>query len=50
MGDVVYDDGIQLVYYRDELSITEGVTYPLLLLMKAEAAARTNNLSAALAD
>lgn len=50
MGDVVYDDGIQLVYYRDELSITEGVTYPLLLLMKAEAAARINNLSAALAD
>lgn len=50
VGDVVYDDGIQLVYYRDELSITEGVTYPLLLLMKAEAAARTNNLSAALAD
>ena len=47
---MVYDDGIQLVYYRDELSITEGVTYPLLLLMKAEAAARTNNLSAALAD
>lgn len=50
VGDVVYDDGIQLVYYRDELSITEGVTYPLLLLMKAEAAARTNNLSAALAN
>lgn len=47
---MVYDDGIQLVYYRDELSITEGVTYPLLLLMKAEAAARINNLSAALAD
>ena len=50
VGDVVYDDGIQLEYDREQLSVTVGVTYPLLLLMKAEAAARTNNLSDALAD
>ncbi len=50
VGDIVYDDGIQLEYDREQLSVTVGVTYPLLLLMKAEAAARTNNLSDALAD
>lgn len=47
---MVYDDGIQLVYYRDELSITEGVTYPLLLLMKAEAGSSHQQPLCCLAD
>ena len=49
MTNVKYDDGVQMVYFRSaNLSTTESLTYPLLILIKAEAEARTNNLSAAL--
>lgn len=51
VGDVTYDDGIRVSYFRDDLiSTPSGLTYPLLLLMKAEAEARTggSNLNAAL--
>ncbi len=46
-----FDDGVQRYYYRDRKMVaTQGLTYPELLLMKAEANARLNNLSAALSD
>lgn len=45
------DDGVQRYYYRDRKMVgTQGLTYPELLLMKAEANARMNNLAAALTD
>jgi hypothetical protein len=51
VGGVTYDDGIKLRYYRgSKLLINEGLTYPDLLLMRAEAYARTNDLTKALAD
>lgn len=43
------DDGIQKFDYRgNNIKQTAALTYPLLLLMKAEAEARTNKLSEAL--
>ena len=51
VANVKYDDGVRMVYFRSEkLSTTESLTFPLLILIKAEAEARTNNLSAALAS
>ena len=51
VGGVTYSDGITQLYFRGQhLSVTESVTYPLLLLTKAEAEARNNNLSTALSD
>lgn len=45
------NDGIQLMYYRaNKLTRSHGITYPEVLLMRAEAYARTNNLPAALND
>ena len=47
----VYDDGPRLCFIKDEVfSTSQGLTYPLLLLMKAEAKARTSDLSGALSD
>ena len=49
VGDVTYDDGIQISYYRREnMSTTIGLTYPIILLEKAEAEARTGNTTDAL--
>lgn len=49
VGTTKHDDGVRTVYQRGaHLSTTESVTYPLLLIIKAEAEARNNNLSAAL--
>lgn len=46
-----YDDGIQLMYYRaNKIPRSHGITYPEVLLMRAEAYARTNKLTEALAD
>lgn len=51
VGNVEYNDGIRTDYLKyDKMVINQGITYPELLLMRAEAAARTNNLSGALAD
>ena len=48
-GDVTVDDGVQLSDYRTEnMESTQGITFPQLLLEKAEAEARTGNTSAAL--
>lgn len=50
-GTEAYDDGNQVVYERaDNTSTTEALTHPLLLLTKAEAEARTNDLTSALAS
>lgn len=50
-GDVSFDDGNRISYERsDRLSTTSALTYPLLLLMKAEAESRSGKLSEALAD
>lgn len=50
-GGKKYNDGNQLAYYRDDRTLcSEGITYPLLLLMKAEAEARNNSLGEALND
>ncbi|MGO4290316.1 RagB/SusD family nutrient uptake outer membrane protein [Chitinophaga sp. RAB17] len=50
-NNVVYDDGNRIQYYRGSKSnMTAGFTYPELLLMRAEGYARTNQLSAAIAD
>lgn len=46
-----YDDGIVRLYFRgSKININQGITYPELLLMRAEAAARLNKLTDALAD
>jgi hypothetical protein len=51
VGGVTYDDGIKQRYYRgSKLLFNEGLTYPVLLLMRAEAYARTGDLPKALAD
>ncbi|MFD2556465.1 RagB/SusD family nutrient uptake outer membrane protein [Sphingobacterium tabacisoli] len=51
VGGVKHDDGIRTYYYRDnKMTANAGLTYPDLLLMKAEANARLNKLSIALAD
>lgn len=55
---VVYDDGPKLQYFRGEtvsgalprFQMTAGFSYPELLLMRAEAYARTNRLAEAMAD
>ena len=45
------DDGIRLFNYRgSKMMHNAGITYPEVLLMRAEAYARTNQLTAALAD
>lgn len=51
VGNVEHDDGIVVNYYRgSKMTPNQGITYPELLLMKAEANARLNDLSQALAD
>lgn len=51
VANVKYDDGVVTKYYRDSKMLgSQGITYPELLLMKAEAAARLNDLGAALTD
>lgn len=55
---VTYDDGLRLQYFRGEtisgglsrFQMTAGFSFPELLLMRAEAYARTNRLPEALAD
>ncbi|MDF2514801.1 MAG: RagB/SusD family nutrient uptake outer membrane protein [Sphingobacterium sp.] len=50
-GNVRHDDGVRLKYYRDEKMVaSQGMTYPELLLIKAEANARLNQLGQALID
>jgi len=51
VGGVRYNDGIQVHYMKDSKMISNvGLTFPELLLMKAEANARTNKLTQALQD
>ncbi|WP_256006854.1 RagB/SusD family nutrient uptake outer membrane protein [Pedobacter deserti] len=51
VGGIKYDDGIRTLWYRDrKMNSSQGLTYPDLLLMQAEAAARLNDLSTALSD
>lgn len=51
VGGVRHDDGVQVYYYRDsKMAGNQGMTYPELLLIKAEANARLNKLGQALAD
>lgn len=46
-----HNDGIQLMYYRaNKLGSSHGITYPEVLLMRAEANARLGNTSEALID
>jgi starch-binding outer membrane protein, SusD/RagB family len=46
-----YDDGTRVQYYRgNKTKMTEGITYPELLLMRAEGYARTNKLTEAIND
>ncbi|MCF0172118.1 MAG: RagB/SusD family nutrient uptake outer membrane protein, partial [Bacteroidales bacterium] len=49
IGSDKYQDGVVLNYLRDQyMKTTQGMTYPLLLLEKAEAEARTGKTSQAL--
>lgn len=49
VSGVLHSDGIRIVYFRDKnLSTSEAVTYPLLMLMIAEAEARVGNTANAL--
>lgn len=51
VGDTKYDDGVVRQYYQeDKMEMTQGFSYPEVLLMRAEAYARTHNTTAALAD
>lgn len=51
IGDVKYDDGIKRTYCREAKMLhNQGITYPQLLLMKAEAEARTSSKTQALID
>ncbi len=51
VGDTKYDDGIVRQYYREyKIKGSQGFSYPELLLMRAEAYARTHNTAKALAD
>lgn len=51
VGDVKYDDGVVVQYYRDsKMKVTQGFSYPELLLMRAEAYARTDAKTEALND
>ncbi len=46
-----YDDGARIQYYRGaKTQMTTGFTYPELLLIRAEAYARTNRMAEAVAD
>lgn len=46
-----YDDGIRISNYRwNKVKVTDGFSFPEVLLMRAEAYARTNQLNAAIAD
>ncbi|WP_298710889.1 RagB/SusD family nutrient uptake outer membrane protein [Chitinophaga sp.] len=50
-NDVTYDDGQRVQYYRgSKTQLTSGFTYPEVLLMRAEAYARTGKLAEAIAD
>jgi hypothetical protein len=50
-NNVTYDDGNKLQYYRgSKTQMTSGFTFPELLLMRAEAYARTNKLQEAIDD
>lgn len=49
VSGVLHSDGIRIVYFRDKnLSTSEAITHPLLVLMIAEAEARTGNTANAL--
>ncbi|MBQ8502608.1 MAG: RagB/SusD family nutrient uptake outer membrane protein [Bacteroides sp.] len=49
VAGVYYNDGVQVHDFRSDVTTTtQAITYPLLLLMKAEAEARTNSLGDAL--
>lgn len=51
VGGNKYDDGVVVQYYRDsKMKATQGFSYPELLLMRAEAYARTNDKGLALKD
>lgn len=51
IGDDLFEDGIMRTYCRSgKMMESEGITYPILLLTKAEAEARTGNLGNALND
>lgn len=51
VGGIKYDDGIVVQYFRDDkMQNSQGITHPELLLMRAEAFARTRALTEALAD
>ena len=51
IGDAVYNDGLVVHDFRgQQMECTQSLTYPLLLLIKAEAEARSNELSNALAS
>lgn len=45
----IHDDGIRVLYLR-KMEMSQGFTYPELLLMRAEAYARTHNTKAALKE
>ncbi|TDS08886.1 RagB/SusD family nutrient uptake outer membrane protein [Sphingobacterium paludis] len=50
-GVNTYSDGVVIKYYKGaKMNINQGLTYPELILMRAEANARLNNLPEALAD
>lgn len=51
VGGIKYEDGIKRTYCRNAKMLTnQGITYPQLLLMKAEAEARTSDKTNALKD
>lgn len=51
VGEVVYEDGVRRYNMRGEKMINnQGITYPDLLLMRAEAQARLGQLTGALSD
>lgn len=46
-----FDDGLHIAYYRHSLTCNnQGLSYPMLLLVKAEGEARSGNAAAALAS
>jgi len=51
IANVKHDDGVVVRYYRDsKMRGSQGITYPEVLLRRAEANARLNKLQAALSD
>lgn len=51
VNGVIYEDGIKRTYCRETKMLgNQGITYPQLLLMKAEAEARTSDKTGALRD